>query len=200
MNRFRFLWVIAFFITIYSCNSYKRFTYLQPSNSQATDSSLHSSIIFYKIQPADIIYVRISSLDEKVSMMMNQSMSNSTGMMAGAAGGSTYLSQYSVNAEGYITMPVLGKIHVANNTIEEVRAKIQELTKMYLKDAVADIKLVSFKITLLGEFETKGQITIFNDRASWWQGDLCKQRPVGTPCPGKCRRYLAVHGGRFGRV
>jgi polysaccharide export outer membrane protein len=84
----------------------------------------------------------------------------------GAAGGGMYLTGYSIDKEGNIMLPILGKIHVAGSTVEEVKQNIQTLATSYVKDAKAEVKLVSFKISMLGEVTHPGQITIYNDRAN----------------------------------
>jgi polysaccharide export outer membrane protein len=98
--------------------------------------------------------------------MFNTETSNSSSSLYGSQGGGLYIIGYVVNQEGYITLPVLGKMHVAGNTIDEVKVKLEdELAKM-TSDAQVDIKLLSFKISLIGEVKSPGMYTIFNDRAT----------------------------------
>jgi polysaccharide export outer membrane protein len=160
----------------FSC-SYKRFTYLQPSPGSAADTVYQLNFTTYKIQPADIIYIRITSLDEKVNAIFTPQTSASTQTMAGSSGGSFYLTQYSVDAAGDIIVPVIGKVHVGNLTIDEARKLMQEQVKIYVNDAIVDVKLVSFKISFLGEVNNKAQLNVFCDRANIFEvlsqaGDL----------------------------
>jgi polysaccharide biosynthesis/export protein len=161
----RYSAILLLFLT-FSCQ-YKKFTYLQPSASNTADSTYHASLTNYKIQPADIIYFKVTSLDEKVNQTVNQSSSSgSASMLGGNGAGSMYLTQYSVDLNGDILLPMIGKVHAAGQTIDEVHKEIDKLVTSFLKDATTDVKLVSFKVSVLGEVRSPGIISIFNDKAN----------------------------------
>jgi len=149
-----------------SCNQYKRFTYLQPKTPER-DSLYAKKLILYKLQPSDNLYIKVTSPISKTTQeMFNTDISNSSSSLYGSQGGSLYIIGYLVNQEGFITLPVIGKIHVAGNTIDEVKTKLQDELSKLTSDAQVDIKLLSFKVSLLGEVKSPGMYTIFNDRAT----------------------------------
>jgi len=150
-----------------SCGYYKRFTYLQTVPPNQPDSTYTSNILLYKLQIADILYVKIMSLDENISKMFNQEIGGSvSSSLTGGAMGGMFLSGFSIDKGGEISLPILGKIQVLGLTVDECKQKIQKIAESYVTDARVDLKLVSFKISLLGEVRSPGQITIFNDRAN----------------------------------
>jgi polysaccharide biosynthesis/export protein len=165
MNRYQYILIILL-IFISSCGNYKRFTYLQTSQPEKPDSLYLANITSYKLQAADILHVKISSLDENVTKMFNQDAILASSSVVGNTGGGLYLMGYSIDKEGFITLPVLGKLQVAGLTLEEAKQKVQKLAESYITDARAEVRLISFKISLIGEFNRPGQYNIFNDKAT----------------------------------
>ena len=75
-----------------------------------------------------------------------------------------YIFGYTVSDSGTVTLPILGDIIVYGLTVEEVRAAIHERAEDYLKDAVVNVKLISFKFTVIGEVNRPGTYTNFNNQ------------------------------------
>lgn len=160
-----FFFVLLFALFFSSCNQYKRFTYLQAPLTEK--DSVYSKILTpYKIQPSDNLYIKISSAISKTTEEMFNSSSTGTSSMSGAQGGSLYLMGYVVNQDGCINLPVLGIVQVSGYTVGEVQSLIQEKVTQMSSDARVDVKLLSFKISILGEIGSPGQFTIFSDRAT----------------------------------
>jgi polysaccharide biosynthesis/export protein len=157
--------ILLFILLLSSCSQYRRFTYLQTPIPEK-DSLYLKNLIPYKLQPSDNLYIKVSSPLNKVAQdMFNTENTSSTTSLYGSQG-SLYIIGYIINQEGFITLPVLGKMHVSGNTVEEVKTKIQiELAKLS-SDTQVDVKLLSFKISMIGEVRNPGMYTIFNDRAT----------------------------------
>jgi polysaccharide biosynthesis/export protein len=160
MKNSRYLSVIIAIILFSSCN-YKRFTYLQTSKPE-TDTLYKQNFILYKLQPADILYVRVSCLDKNVTEMFNQDVISNFGSYAGGM----FFVGHSVDLEGNVNLPILGKVNIAGLTIDEAKQKIEKIASTYVNDARIEVKLVSFKISMVGEFNHPGQYTIANDRSN----------------------------------
>lgn len=162
--------IILAIIVFASCGQYKRFTYLQPVGKPPLDSLYKKTFTWYKLQPADILYIRVISLDKNVTEMFNIDQSSVTTSIGGSGGGNYFMMGHSVDKDGYISLPVLGKIQVAGSTIEEARTIIQKKAEEYINDARTEVKLVSFKVSFLGEVRSPGQINIFSDKANILEG------------------------------
>lgn len=76
------------------------------------------------------------------------------------------LQTYLVDSEGYIGFPVLGRVHVAGLSKQELSTKLQKEIAHYVKDAMVNIQIVNFKITMMGEVIRPGRISVANDRIS----------------------------------
>jgi polysaccharide export outer membrane protein len=175
-----FLFTIAAFL-LSSCVSQKRIKYLQQKEEDTTTFFEARKTAEYKIQPKDNLYIRIMSLDERTNELFN-SMAPSTSGAGGSAGygsqnASLYLTSYSVSEEGYIEFPILGKVFIKELTVEQTKNLLQQLVDEYIKEAVVIVKMVNYKITILGEAKTPGQIPIYQDKVNIFEaismaGDL----------------------------
>jgi polysaccharide export outer membrane protein len=159
--------LLLILILLSSCSQYKRFTYLQKPVPPTGDTLYAQKITTYKIQPADNLYIKVtSSISKSTQDLFNTESTSSSTALSGSQGGGLYLMGYIVDANGYITLPVIGKILVSGSTVEEATSKIQDQILKISSDARVEIKLLSFKISILGEVNSPGQYTIFSDRAN----------------------------------
>ena len=160
-NLFFILFVL---LAISSCTTYRSITLVRNLDPSTSDSIFKKKIDTYKIQPADILYVKVSCMDESINEVFNKSIlsSNLTSLNLGGF----YVIGYTVEKDGTITLPVLGKVPVSGLTVQEVLSLIQKQADKYISNAQIDVRLVSFKISVLGEVRRPGQYNVFNDRAS----------------------------------
>jgi polysaccharide biosynthesis/export protein len=171
-----FITVLAFLLS--SCVSQKKIKYLQQKQNEDTNTYFPANrTADYKIQPKDNIYIRIMSLDEKTNQLFNSMNPSSFGGYSGSQDPSMYLNSYSVSDEGYIEFPVLGKVFIKELTVEQVKNLIQQLVDEYIKEAVVVVRMVNFKITILGEARSPGQYAIYQNQINIFEaisqaGDL----------------------------
>jgi len=150
-------------VLLASCVPQKKIKYLQKLSDADTASILvNKRDADYKIQTKDNLYVRVFALDEKAYVFFNkQSGSGSYNDFANDA--SIYLNSYSVNSEGYIDFPIVGKVYVKDLTVMQIKTILQQLIGEYLKETTVVVKLVNFKVTLVGEVIRPGEFTIYKD-------------------------------------
>ncbi len=116
----------------------------------------------YQIQATDILYIKISSTNKEINEYFEVSSSRLNNQTGGQAN-NFYLRGFCVNDSGYVSVPVLGDIYVEGYTIKEVQELVQNKTDNILNNAIATVKLVSFYITFLGEFNSQGKVTVMQD-------------------------------------
>lgn len=161
-----FLFLGAIFFT--SCIPNKKLVYFPDpefNENQLTHSNIPSTD--YLLQPGDILSVRVKTLDEISSEYFNIEPQNNNFNLNPA---SLYLNGYSLDAEGNINFPEIGKLKVGGLTLEQTRNKIQDSVGVYLNNATVLVKLVSFKITVLGEVQKPGHYFVYNEQASILEG------------------------------
>lgn len=119
----------------------------------------------YQIQPDDNLYINIQSMNQEVSQLFSpsKSMSNSGGTQSDfGAVSSQYLNGYQVSNKGMILLPVIGEVHVAALTEEVAKDSIQKRVNEYFKDATVKVKILTYKITVLGEVKNPGVYFNYN--------------------------------------
>ena len=73
------------------------------------------------------------------------------------------MNSYNVGNEGTIVFPIIGKVFVQNMTVNEIKDVIQQKIGEYLKETMVVVKIVNFKITLVGEINRPGQYSVYKD-------------------------------------
>lgn len=150
-----------------SCVSQKKLIYLQNKQKAISKNEfVNERIENYKVQPGDNLYIRINSFDEKTTMLFNSS-DNRYGQNFNDM--SVYLNSYTVAEDGAIDFPLTGKIQVQNLSIEQVKAEISKVLKVYLKETMIIVKLINFNVTLLGEVKDPGQYKIYQDKINLFE-------------------------------
>ncbi len=121
----------------------------------------------YLLQPGDILSVRVKTLDQISSDYFNIEPENNNFNLNPA---SLYLNGYSIDLEGNIDFPEVGALKVGGLTLQQAERKIQDSVGIYLNNATVIAKLVSFKITVLGEVQKPGHYFVYNEQASILEG------------------------------
>lgn len=153
----------AAMLLVSSCVSMKKVRYLQDSADYLKDNKIefkNESSPYYKVQPGDNLYVDVSSLDSK---NMNPFESNQRVSYQNNSEMSVYLNSYMVSDSGYINFPVVGKIQVAGLTVTEVKDKVQATVNEFYQLTTVTVKLVNFKISLLGEVVRPGTYMVYQE-------------------------------------
>jgi polysaccharide biosynthesis/export protein len=162
----RLFFSLVLILSIGSCVSKKKLTYFQSNKfSENTPTLVENKRPEYKIQPNDVLSIRVvSNLDNTTPNIFN--------MDAAAAGGGInpaanfYVTGYSVDEEGFITIPTIGRLKVANQSISQVTNLVQQNVDRYLNKATVVIKLVSFKVSVLGDVRNPGYYYVYNEQAT----------------------------------
>ncbi len=142
-----------------SCRSTKDITVLQDMNHEQFLKGVPGLAPEYRIKPDDNLFVEIQSLNPEVNQLLSPPQSasyqaNGIQQMSGLSG--QYLSGYMVDNEGSVTLPLLGKITVAGHTVNETLRLIEQKSREFVKDATVKVKLLSYKITVMGEVRSPG--------------------------------------------
>lgn len=134
---------------ISSCSTRKEIVYFQDyerlSNMAAPEN------FEAKIEINDIIRIDVSSLDSELAAPFQLNL-NTQGSGGGGGSQGAAMTGYLVNSRGNISFPVLGEINVEGKSREELEEELtSELREKYLKDAVVRVRIVNFKVTVMGE-------------------------------------------------
>lgn len=144
-----------------SCVSNKEMTYVQGVDSLFASPKNITKDYGLIIQPDDQLAITVNSKNKELIEMFNNatiinggSNGGSYGTQANLQSGMTY---FYVTKDGTIDFPILGRIKVKGLTIDEVSAEIQkQIRASYINDASVTTKIMSFKITVLGDVQQPG--------------------------------------------
>lgn len=74
------------------------------------------------------------------------------------------IKSYLIDNEGEIDFPVIGKIALAGLSRRQANMKLQSLISVYVKDPEVNLRILNFKVTVLGEVNRPGIITTRGER------------------------------------
>jgi polysaccharide export outer membrane protein len=149
-------------VLVASCESTRKLTYLNDIRETGEDSLFTRNLEPYRLQPADILYIRIITQNEEMNQLFNPLMG--TGANQQARVGNMYYNGYTVNDSGFIDMPILDTIYVNGLTTGQARERVTRRAVEYLKEPQVIVKLANKRFTLLGEVNGKGVHEVQDDR------------------------------------
>lgn len=129
------------------------------------------------IEPEDELMITVTAEIPAVVARYNRpAISSQSGVKTEVASGQT-MQTYIVDRSGDIDFPVLGKIHVAGLTTSRLRDYLLKQIKKDVKAPVVSVRLVNFKVNVLGEVDEpkvveskRERLTLFDALAAC--GDL----------------------------
>jgi polysaccharide biosynthesis/export protein len=145
-----------------SCTTAKKLTIMQDLSPNQTVPGPRPAPV-YHIRPKDNLYVGIATPDQDLTRMTDPTTNGVSLAMAYEGTTSKAVNGNIVDADGNITLPMLGKIPVAGLTVTEAEDTIRGISRQYLKDATIKVRLLSYKITVLGEVKLPGIYYNYNN-------------------------------------
>ena len=155
---------LALILILGSCSTQKELSYLNNLYETGGENYFPMDVPDYPVQSRDILYVTVKAQTPEGALteMLNDRTVSSGSMMQGEV--SQYISGYSIDPEGMVTLPLLGKVKVAGLTIYAIRDLFQGKVDSLFRHAYVDVRLLSFKYTVIGEVRTPGSFVNYNDQ------------------------------------
>lgn len=123
-----------------------------------------------RVRPEDKISIIVNSKDPLLMELFNlPTVSRQIGSGSSSSGSSSQgLSGYTVDKSGNIDFPVLGAVHVAGMTREEIASHIKEelMEKNLVKDPIVTVEFQNLTVSVLGEVSNPGRYNIDKDHLS----------------------------------
>jgi polysaccharide export outer membrane protein len=163
-----FLPLIAALLFLSGCVSNKKIQLLHKDdvNTKALpkDSIMRSYALDtfnYRIQANDILSVKFESRTAR-----ELDVFATTTQQTGAIQGNPLLMGDIVDENGFIPFPVVGKVQVSGLTVFQIQDKLQAMANQYVESPVVKVRLLNYRITILGEVKEERSITLTNNRVS----------------------------------
>ncbi|MBC5991596.1 polysaccharide biosynthesis/export family protein [Pontibacter cellulosilyticus] len=110
----------------------------------------------YTLQPGDVLSLKVQSTTPTEYNFL------STGVSTFGAT-DPVLDGYTLDAEGNMVLPVIGKVNLNGLSMPEARIKVTEALKPYLTEPTVNLRLLTFRYTVIGEGGGQGQFTTYQD-------------------------------------
>lgn len=161
------LGIIFVLLGLGSCRSSKELIFLSDMEDARTTARLTDEVTQHLIKPGDVLYISVKSINPEVNAIFNPD--EGTAAQSGYSyqkfitPQGAYLFGFEVKANGAVDLPVMGHIPVAGMPQHQIEELIQQKADIYLKDAQVKVKLLNFKVTVLGEVRSPGVYYNYNN-------------------------------------
>ncbi len=161
-------YLLAFVVlALASCTSVKDFNYFQDV-ADGDISVIANKFKTVKVRPYDKISILVTCKDPQLSNMYNLvATTTRLGQTTVGTGSGGYISYYTVNAEGNVEIPIIGDIHVAGLSRDEIAQKVKaRLTsaEQGVRDATVAVEFADLHVGVLGEVKNAGAVAIDRDQ------------------------------------
>ncbi len=163
--------VIAATLLLGSCSTPKNITYFQDAVQGEIVNPLKPLEV--RVKPEDKLSIMVNTPDPALSTLFNliqvqnrlSSTTSGTKISGGSSSNSGQTSMYTVDPQGDINFPVLGKLHVAGMTRFEVGTYIENelVNRNLVKDPIVTVEFGNTGITVLGEVKSPGRLEFNKD-------------------------------------
>lgn len=152
-----------------SCVPQKKMLYLKEAEMAAENLSkeyVNDRSVDYKLQPGDDLYIRfINTIDERSAA----SLTGESSSRYYSSEAAIYLQSYTLDEEGRIELPLIGKIELKNLTIDQAKDKMQIELDKYINQTTVIVKLSNFNLTLLGEVVRPGNYKVYQTQINLFE-------------------------------
>lgn len=154
MNTKIFIALLAcYLLLVYGC-SYKSVPYFQDLNQERNSEESIANYAPMIIQPDDILGISVSSLNAEASAQFNYNLSSVSGVNQTRS--ESPVTGFLVDPDGNIQLPFIGSTKVGGLTLSQARELVLNRLKEYLKEPVVNIRLINFKVSVLGDVQRPG--------------------------------------------
>ena len=143
-------------MSLSSCVSKKEVVYFQ--NAKDFETIVDTDTFTPKFKVNDIVSIFVSTYDLEAVKPFNLLVEGS------GETGQPKLIDYLVDIEGNIDYPVLGKVKLLGLTVQEAQELFKEKLALYLKDPIVNIRILNFRVSILGEVRSPGRYDVSGER------------------------------------
>lgn len=163
--------IILIAALVSSCGSSKKIAYLQGTESMAPSDFLTQSELYdARIMPKDLLTIIVSTTDPEASRPFNLVTPTISQGLTTTAGYQGQLQTYLVDNNGGVKLPVIGEVNLKGLTKSEAEKRIVGMLKPFLKeDPVVTVRLVNYKISVIGEVGRPNTFTIQNEKVNLFE-------------------------------
>lgn len=154
-----------------SCVSSKKIIYFQGADSIYAQAQVIQQKYEMKLKPADQVIIKITCDTPELLEIFNSDVTMGSGNRAGssmnyASGslGSAY--GYTVDNDGNLLLPIIGKVNVMGQTCDIAASTIENAIKEknIIKDPDVTVRLMNARVTVLGAVKSPKVVSLTSER------------------------------------
>ena len=165
----RNLWLLLLPFLLTACQSYKKVPYFQ-NVEVVNEVEQQEKLYDAKIMPKDLLTIVVSCTSPERAIPFNLTLASNAGIAVSTSSDVTaqpVLQPYLVDNEGNINFPVLGELKLGGLTKREAEQLIIDKLKPYMKETpIVTVRMVNYKISVIGEVTKPGTFTISNEKVN----------------------------------
>lgn len=154
-------------VLLAGCKTQREVTYFQDLN--VNSPQLIDSIGTVRMEPDDQISILVSCKEPEIAALFNLVRSQQrVGSQGSGLNSNGETSAYTIDSEGNIDFPVLGKLHVAGLTKQEVATLVKQrlVESDQVKNPVVTVEFANLAFSVLGEVKNAGKYPITRNRTT----------------------------------
>ena len=165
----RNLWLLLLPFLLTACQSYKKVPYFQ-NVEVVNEAEQQEKLYDAKIMPKDLLTIVVSCTNPELATPFNLTVASNAGIAVSTSSYVTtqpVLQPYLVDNDGNINFPVLGELKLGGLTKREAERLIIDRLKPYMKETpIVTVRMVNYKISVIGEVTRPGTFTISNEKVN----------------------------------
>ncbi len=151
--------LLLFIAVVASCSSGAKITYLQNADTKPPEEKP----LKYEptLQSDDLLSIIVSAQNPESTVPFNLPQIQGNYEIGNNQNG---IKTYLINNEGEIDFPVIGKVKLGGLVRSEANKKLEALVSEYVKNPGINLRILNFKISVLGEVTRPGTFSIDSER------------------------------------
>ena len=154
----RYLVLTLSFLVFLGCATKKEIIYNQISDNNLVTQPFKDA----KIEIGDILNIKVSALNQESVQIFQPGQQTNQNVQAETL----KIQGYLVDAQGNIEIPLIGVVNVADKSTSELEQLLTNRLQDYVKSPSVTVRLVNFKVTVLGEVNNPGTFTVLEERVT----------------------------------
>jgi len=164
MNHISIAFLLIVVASFTACVPRKKMAYFQQDGKILVPES--NRYFSPKLRTDDLIGIFVTARDPQTALPFNPFPESINTQPPSYSNGVATRYGYLIDSEGMIDFPVLGRLKLAGLTRSEAATRIRNELSKYLQDPIVTLRILNFKITVLGDVRNPGTFTVPNERLS----------------------------------
>lgn len=163
VKKLKFLYLGLISIIILSCSPKRNMIYMDKDinyNAEITQAKYSGN----KLLVGDVLDIKVTGYDEIAIKPFNLNTITQINNNGEGSTSSNANLAYTIDKDGEINFPTLGKIKVVGLTLDELKLDLEERLKKYLVEPIVIVKQNNLKLSFLGEFNKKGMVAYSEEK------------------------------------